>query len=136
MIKDITAMIVSLLVLGLIPIHSAPFGGCNTSGYSTLLLGCSDWPEFSRGFLLITSLALLSQHKSFLSLFGLCIALVISMCGGIVLIKTGLAPSYFLRHFQEISQHFNHPLFIGALSAYSIYLFLLVTSSNFTFWKK
>lgn len=50
MARMVAAIALSVIWFGVIPLYGMPFGGCLEYGYSTLMRGCSSWPEFMRGF--------------------------------------------------------------------------------------
>lgn len=50
MARMVAAIALTAIWFCVIPLYGMPFGGCLEYGYSTLMRGCSSWPEFMRGF--------------------------------------------------------------------------------------
>ena len=123
--RDIAALVVSVASIGLIPIYGAPFGGCMESGFNNLELGCSAWPEFSRGVVFIGLLVTIAAHKKVMVTLGLTATLLAVMAGGVGLLATGEEAAYFQDNYLAISQHLSNPLLIGAIAALLLHITIL-----------
>lgn len=88
-LKIIAAIVISVIWLPIIPIYGAPFGGCEANGFLTLKIGCSEWPEFIRGFVFIIILSLICKKYISVAIIGLCVIGLISVLGGFELIWQG-----------------------------------------------
>ena len=74
----------SIAWAGIVPYYGAPFEGCDTSGYSTLKLGCSNWPEVARGFGFVVLLTTIGPSHRFFYLVALLLLACLSVVNQIV----------------------------------------------------
>lgn len=127
-IKDIAALILSIILFSSVPIYDQPFGGCVKIDYFSFSTGCSIWPEFLRGFIFITAIIVFASHKNILIIFGLLSILLVVMSGGAEQIGKGEEMLYFLKNYLAILDHLKKPLLIGSFSAFLIYIGLKVVN--------
>lgn len=108
--------------ISLIPIYGAPFVGCDASGFMTLEFGCSDWPEFARGFVLVACFAI-APRRFRLPLVAVAILLIVAALGGVEYVKTGL-----FEYHSPVDAVFRFlaglPVLLGGLGAYALYMSL------------
>ena len=123
--RDIAAFIISIALFGLIPIYGSPFGGCVEFGFHTFAIGCSAWPEFTRGFIFIVTLAAISAHKKLFIAIGLTVVILVVMIGGVENIATGEAIAYFKTYYLDVAQHVQTPLLLGAFAALILYIAII-----------
>ena len=120
-VRDVAALVIGFILIGLIPIYGEPFSGCSSSGYSTWELGCSAWPKFLTGFVFIGALVVLAVHKKALATVGLVIVFAVTLTGGIGLVGTGEELVYFKANYADIVYHASSPLLHGALTAFCLF---------------
>ncbi len=111
-----------------IPVYDHPFGGCEVSGFLTLQVGCSDLPEFLRGFLFVACFALAPRQYR-LPLLATTVLLVVAVFGGLPNIMTGQA-EYSAIIDGVFVMMVGLPIFIGGLMAYALYVLFLKMSGK------
>lgn len=117
-IRDAISIFTSFMMFFLIPMYGLPFSGCPKIGYTTLELGCSSWPEFSRGALLVIPILLISNHKFLLSTLSILFTLVLATFGGLYNIRVGESWGYFCESWYKVYYHVSDPIFHGAIVVY------------------
>ena len=109
---------ISIVWVGLIPVFGRPFGGCDVYGYTTFELGCSTWPDFTRGlgFVLIWLVVAPARRWSYVLVLLLLVILAVDeevKYNGFALLQS--AEGWYL----AIAQGF--PILLGGLIALGMY---------------
>ena len=135
--RTLIAISAALYLPGLIPIYNAPFNGCGgtpgfvssfVSGFTTLQWGCSDWPEFLRGFIFVSAAAVGPSWLK-LPVIALLILLLIAGLGGVDLMSTGLgiADSLADQVFHLLA---GLPILLGGVFAFLLYIGIVKKAQN------
>ena len=109
-----------LYLLSLIPLYGALFGGCDAAGFATLQLGCSDWPEFLRGFVFVACCAV-APRQFYLALIATVIVFAVAALGGAAYVGAGQF-GYSSPRDAVFVFLAGLPVFLGGLVAYVFHL--------------
>lgn len=120
--RVIAAITFAIIWLGVIPIYGGPFGGCETSGYLTLKVGCSDWPIFLRGFGFVLIPAVIAPSQTGLHYVAIIIIGAVTLIGGFEGWRTGLY--YDIKNFDDMLYMAlgKSPLAVGGLVGLLLFL--------------
>ena len=121
--RAVAGVALGFIVASLIPVYSAPFGGCDATGWLALEPGCAHWPEALRGFLFVAGIALLST-RWFLPILAVIALLIASLHGGIEHIQTG--EHLYVNHATSAFL-VGYPLVAGGLLALALWVFIMRT---------
>lgn len=131
--RMLLGIILELAFLGTIPIRSQPFSGCDSIGYSTLVLGCTSWVYLFSGFGMVLLISVIGPKRMKPHFWGLMIVIFLSLFGGAEAIKHGdyidifNNPEAMLYYWRWVTV----PMTLGAVIAYGI-----IIAINYTLRKK
>ncbi len=115
--RAILGLSAGILGAALIPVYSAPFSGCEATGFLADEAGCSSWPEFMRGFVFVICCTLAPVEYR-LPLIALLVLFLLAFLGGVESIMTG---EYFRFSTTEPFSLFAYWALIGGFLAYVVY---------------
>ena len=120
--RVIAAITLVILWLGAIPLYGTPFVGCSEIGYFAVTAGCSNWPEFIRGFGVVLICAVVGPAQVYLHYFSLLFLAVVTVLGGFTNINSG--EHLEIGGLPDLldSALFGLPLFVGGVIAFVLYL--------------
>lgn len=127
-VRIVVALALSIAWAGIVPYYSAPFEGCDTSGYLTLKLGCSNWPEVARGFGFVILLTTIGPRHRFFHL----VALLLLACLSVVnQIKTGTLSTESSDGELFFVQKQSLQVLVGGLIAFALYFGFRETANRY-----
>lgn len=115
-IRDISSVLLALLLLFLIPVYSEPFGGCIEVSPFSFYLPCSVWPELARGVLFMLPLAVVAFNRSLFIMLGLIVSAGVVMGGGLEYWRSGEALNHIKQNQTVLFSAIFHPFFLGTVS--------------------
>lgn len=80
---------VALFILMEAPTYSEPASGCYERGLSTLVMGCSSWPNFVYGILFVSLFGVMGPKRTRAHIWGMTLLLVVAAFGGPDAIRQG-----------------------------------------------
>ena len=89
-LRVLVALSLAVWWVSLLPIHSEPFSGCEVRGFLTLQSGCSDWPQFLRGFGLVLIAGVIAPGKFKPQYLALITVLLVAPFAGFEGLRLGL----------------------------------------------
>lgn len=120
MARMVAAIALTIIWFGVIPLYGMPFGGCFEYGYSTLMRGCSSWPEFMRGFFFSAIFFLLAPKGYgrvviFFALFALGVFWIVVRTTGLV---------YEMKSVQDVVEFLRgpSPFILGGIASLFVVL--------------
>lgn len=131
--RMLLGIILGLAFLGIIPIRSQPFPGCDSVGYSTLVLGCTSWVYLFSGLGMVLLISVIGPKKMKPHFWGLVMVILLSLFGGTEAIKHGdyvdifSNPEAMLYYWRWVAV----PMTLGAVIACGI-----IIATNYVLHKK
>ncbi len=121
-LRVFAAIILALLWVGLFPIYSDPFAGCDSYGYLTLQEGCSNWPQFFRGFGFVLIAAVIAPSRIHLHYVAIVVIGIATLFGGFEGLRLG--GHFDVHSLNDLAgQAFRtYHLFVGGLLALLLFL--------------
>lgn len=104
--------------IAVIPVYGEPFDGCKVSGYLTLQLGCSVWPQFISGFGFVLIAAVIAPSKARLHYVAVVVIVVITLLGGFEGLKTGVLYDVSCLDDRVAIAAAAYPLAVGGLMVF------------------
>ena len=83
-------ILAGIMLIALMPIYDQPLGGCISSGFATLVLGCTLWLDVLLGFGVVFLIACIVPGGWRPKLWGMTIVFIVASIGGLPGIKSGV----------------------------------------------
>jgi hypothetical protein len=89
MAHTLFCIVAALFILFQTPAYNEPYSGCYARGFSTLVLGCSSWPNFVCGVVFVLFFAIAGPKRTKPHLWGVTVLLIVAAFGGPDAIREG-----------------------------------------------
>jgi hypothetical protein len=89
-LRVVAGAMLGLVLMGLMPLYNQPYGGCPVRGFATMERGCSSWPDFLVGMMIVLVVALIGPNRLRPQLWGLVVVMILAVPGGPLAIKQGM----------------------------------------------
>lgn len=90
LLRLLFSIVAGVAFMLLMPIYDEPFGGCISSGYTTLDPGCTLWFDVLLGFGVVILVSLIGPDSWRPQIWGFVFVIIVASVGGLSAIKSGL----------------------------------------------
>ncbi len=117
----ISLVIISVMLIAYrMDIYSSPFGGCEITGFFTMLPGCTSWPFFGLGMAIVFIAFTIRPNSTVYITIGLVLTVLIGVLGGFSGLTEGAFKEIFSdpSHLKSYWRFDGYPMIIGGFSGY------------------